>query len=268
MTSVRAQLHPQSPTGISSVEGWAEHSYDEMSLRLQDAERAMHTQTMFKSLPKIHGSSRSQSVEPMRARQVMRPRSLPMLPEPEPEPEPELEPQPQPEPQPDPRPQSVELRPQPAQGHAPAARSTAKRRTRDSERVAPTAARDRASGGQKTAELRRIAELERKLLEKDHELHAMGAELRASGADFDRSMSQLDVVQRDLFSAVESEKRKRVAAEAEVQRLRQCLEIFAVQSAQQSQFALAQAGLLTTDASTANSQIQDLLEPAKPEVCD
>ena len=59
-----------------------------------------------------------------------------------------------------------------------------------------------------------------------------------------------------------------VAAEAEVQRLRQCLEIFAVQSAQQSQFALAQAGLLTTDASTANSQIQDLLEPAKPEVCD
>ena len=82
------------------MEGWAEHSYDEMSLRLQDAERAMHTQTMFKSLPKIHGSSRSQSVEPMRARQVMRPRSLPMLPEPEPEPEPELEPQPQPEPQP------------------------------------------------------------------------------------------------------------------------------------------------------------------------
>ena len=96
MTSVRAQLHPQSPTGISSVEGWAEHSYDEMSLRLQDAERAMHTQTMFKSLPKIHGSSRSQSVEPRGARQVMRPRSLPMLsePEPEPEPEPELAPRP------------------------------------------------------------------------------------------------------------------------------------------------------------------------------
>jgi len=93
----------------------------------------------------------------------------------------------------------------------------------------------------RSADARRIEQMERKLRDKEQHLQAMGSELKLAGEHFDTSMVQLDRVQRDLFTALEKEKKKRQAAEQEVRRLKMALAMIAHNQHQATQFTLGLA---------------------------
>jgi len=96
--------------------------------------------------------------------------------------------------------------------------------------------------------------------EKDQQIRAMGSELKLAGDHFDTSMVQLDRVQRDLFGALEKEKKKRKAAELEGTRLKMALAMIAHQQQRSTAFALAHAGLMSTHAEHASVSIQEVLQ--------
>lgn len=84
-------------------------------------------------------------------------------------------------------------------------------------------------------------EMEQMLHRKDQHIQAMGIEMKLASKSFDESMMQLDKVQRDLFTALEQEKKKRVAAEQEVDRLKTSLALIAHNQHQVTRFTVGLA---------------------------